>query len=176
MADCFTCDSTRVMHVCVLSAFSFAALTSVVLRLSARKLQKIRLELNDYLCIAGLVCSRPPECLPNADRTLGLYLSIINLHNAFHHFSGPRPSQPRHKLGRQSVARGTAPLGYIRDIYPGLCPDSLYPNFPDAVFPYNLLRDPRHQSGLFCCRSPSLLFDMPAVCISLESVHRWLLW
>ena len=56
MADCLTCDSARVMHVCVLSAFSLAALVFVVFRLCARRIQKIKLELNDYLCIVGLVC------------------------------------------------------------------------------------------------------------------------
>ena len=55
MADCFACDSTRVMHVCVLSAFSFVALVSVIFRLWARKIQRLKLELNDYLCIVGLV-------------------------------------------------------------------------------------------------------------------------
>ncbi|CAF9933487.1 MAG: hypothetical protein ALECFALPRED_005609 [Alectoria fallacina] len=55
MANCFTCDSTPVMHVCVLSAFSFATLLSVIFRFCARRIQRIRLELNDYLCIVGLV-------------------------------------------------------------------------------------------------------------------------
>ena len=45
----------RVMHVCVISAFSFAALVFVILRLYARKIHMIKLELNDYLCIIGLV-------------------------------------------------------------------------------------------------------------------------
>lgn len=49
----------RVMHVCVLSAFSFTALVSVISRLCARKIRKIELELDDYLCIVGLVRSRP---------------------------------------------------------------------------------------------------------------------
>ena len=55
MADCFVCDFARVMHVSVLSAFSFFALVSVVFRLWARRIQKVKLELNDYLCIVGLV-------------------------------------------------------------------------------------------------------------------------
>lgn len=59
MADCFRCDPMRVMHVCVLSAFSFTALVSVISRLCARKIRKIELELDDYLCIVGLVRSRP---------------------------------------------------------------------------------------------------------------------
>ena len=58
MTDCFTCDFVRLMHVSVLSAFSFLALVSVVLRLCARKIQRVKLELNDYLCIVGLVCLR----------------------------------------------------------------------------------------------------------------------
>lgn len=55
MADCFSCDSTRVMHVSVLLVFSFVAFVSVVFRLWARKIQRIRLELNDYICVVGLV-------------------------------------------------------------------------------------------------------------------------
>lgn len=55
MTDCFNCDSMRVMHICVLSAFSFTALVSVISRLWARKIRKIQLELDDYLCIVGLV-------------------------------------------------------------------------------------------------------------------------
>lgn len=171
MADCFTRDTTRVMHVSVLSAFSFATLVSVILRLCARKIQRMELELNDYLCLVGLVCSRPLKYSPNAHQTLDLYLRNDSLHNAFHHISSPRPSQPRRKLGRQRPARGTAPLGNIRDFRPSVCPDSLYANLPDAVFSYHLLRSPRLQFGLFCVRSPSLLLDMPAFRIPLGSVH-----
>lgn len=175
MADCFVCNSVRVMHVSVLSAFSFAALTCVVFRLSARRIQGVKLELNDYLCIVGLVCSWPFQNSPNADRTLGLHLSNNTLHNAFHHIPGPRPSQPQRKLGRQSAARRTVTLGHIRDFHPGLCPGSLYPNLPDADFSYSLLRGPRFESSLLYLRRPSLLLDMSAFRVSLGSVHRWLL-
>ena len=82
MAGCFSCDPVRVMHVCVLSVFSFAALVFVVLRLFARKIQMIRWELNDYLCIAGLVCPRLCKGQFDADGTQGLYIRINGLHNA----------------------------------------------------------------------------------------------
>ena len=51
----FSQDPTRVMHVAVLSVFSFVALVAVVLRLWARKLNKNVWEANDYLVIVGLV-------------------------------------------------------------------------------------------------------------------------
>lgn len=92
----------------------------------------IKLELNDYLCIVGLVWSRTFKCQTNADRTIGLYLRINNLHHA-------RFSQSRKTLGRQIAARGTASLGHIYDFHPGLCPESLHPNFPDAVISDHLL-------------------------------------
>lgn len=92
MADCITCDSARVTHVCVLSAFSLAALVFVILRLCARRIQTIKSELNDYLCIVGLVWSRTFKCQTTADRTLGLYLRINNLHHA-------KFSQSRKTLG-----------------------------------------------------------------------------
>ena len=173
MADCFTCDSTRVMHVCVLSAFTFATLLSVLFRFCARRIQRIRLELNDYLCILGLVGSRPLECWPNADRTLGLHHGVDSLHNSFH---SPQLSQPRSRLGRQSAAGGTAPLDHVRYFHPGLCLGSLYSDFPDAVLSRDLLRRSRLQSGLFRGRSPSLLLDMPSFRIPLGSVHPRLLW
>lgn len=43
------------MNVSVISVFAFLALVSVILRLWARKIKTIGLELNDYLCIGGLV-------------------------------------------------------------------------------------------------------------------------
>lgn len=43
------------MHVSILSLFSFLALVSVTCRLWARKIQKLRLDLNDYLYIFGLI-------------------------------------------------------------------------------------------------------------------------
>ena len=51
----FSQDPTRVMHVIILSVFSFVALISVIFRLWARKLQKNIWEANDYLVIVGLV-------------------------------------------------------------------------------------------------------------------------
>lgn len=55
IANCFRCDSMRVMDVWVLSTFSFVAAVSVISRLCARKIRKIKLKLDDYLCIVGLV-------------------------------------------------------------------------------------------------------------------------
>lgn len=51
----FSQDSTRVMHVAVLSVFSFLALVAVIFRLWARKIQRNKWETNDYLVIVGLV-------------------------------------------------------------------------------------------------------------------------
>ena len=132
MADCLTCDSVRVMHVCVLSTFSLAALVFVAFRLCARRIQMIKLELNDYLCIVGLVWSFKFKYQTNADRTLALYLGVNSLHNA-------KFGQSRQNLGKQSTARGTASLGHICDFHPGVCPESLHPNFPDAVISDHLL-------------------------------------
>ena len=56
MSDSFAKDPTRVTHVAVLSIFSFFALVAVIFRLWARRVQRSRLEVNDYLCIVGLVC------------------------------------------------------------------------------------------------------------------------
>ncbi|MCJ1279015.1 hypothetical protein MMC21_006836 [Puttea exsequens] len=53
--DCFSCDSTRVMHVIVIAVFTFLGLIATAFRLWARKIQRIGLEINDYLCIAGLI-------------------------------------------------------------------------------------------------------------------------
>ncbi|CAD6588525.1 MAG: hypothetical protein ASARMPREDX12_003359 [Alectoria sarmentosa] len=43
------------MHVSVISIFAFLALIFVIFRLWARTIKKVRLELNDFLCIGGLV-------------------------------------------------------------------------------------------------------------------------
>lgn len=51
----FSHDPTRVMHVAVLSVFSFLALVAVIFRLWARKIQKNTWEANDYLIIVGSV-------------------------------------------------------------------------------------------------------------------------
>lgn len=55
MTDCFSCDSTQVLHVSILVVFSFLAVASVGFRLWARKIQRIGLEFNDYICVAGLL-------------------------------------------------------------------------------------------------------------------------
>lgn len=55
MADCTGCDQSKVMHVAVVSVFAFVALVSVIFRLWARSIKSVRLELNDYLCIGGLI-------------------------------------------------------------------------------------------------------------------------
>lgn len=56
-SQCFRCDSTQVMHVALLATFAFLALVSVLFRLWSRKIQRMTLALNDYLCIVGLVGS-----------------------------------------------------------------------------------------------------------------------
>ena len=55
----FSQDPTRVMHVAVLSVFSFLALVAVILRLWARKIRRKEWEANDYLIIVGLVGVAP---------------------------------------------------------------------------------------------------------------------
>ena len=55
MGDSFAADPTRVMHVAVLSVFCFFALVAVIFRLWARRVQRARWEVNDYLCIVALV-------------------------------------------------------------------------------------------------------------------------
>ena len=57
----FKDDPTRVMHVAVISVFSFFALLAVILRLWARKIQKNVWEVSDYLIVAGLVRSAQVE-------------------------------------------------------------------------------------------------------------------
>ena len=99
MEDCLTCDSTQVMHVCVLSVFSFAALISVVFRLCARKIQMIRLELNDYLCIAGLVCYRPFSVDGMLIKSPDLHPRIDAVHNTWNCISGFNPRRSQYELG-----------------------------------------------------------------------------
>ena len=53
--EAFSDDRTRVAHVVVLAVFSFFALLAVILRLWARKIQKIGWDLSDYLIILALV-------------------------------------------------------------------------------------------------------------------------
>jgi hypothetical protein len=55
MAPCVDCDSASIMHICVMSVFAFIAIVSVIMRLVARKIQRTRIELNDYLCVLALV-------------------------------------------------------------------------------------------------------------------------
>lgn len=55
----FTEDPTRIMHIIVLSIFSFLAVVAVVFRLWARKIQRNIWELSDYLVIVGLVGVTP---------------------------------------------------------------------------------------------------------------------
>lgn len=59
MADCPTCDPSKTMHVSVISGFAILALIFVILRLWARRIKTVRLELNDYLCVGGLVYTMP---------------------------------------------------------------------------------------------------------------------
>ena len=60
----FSQDTTRIMHVAVISVFSFIALLAVIFRLWARRLSKNIWEANDYLIIVGLV--GVAECFKNA--------------------------------------------------------------------------------------------------------------
>lgn len=55
MSDAFAADPARVSHVVVLSIFCLFAILAVVFRLWARKMQRARWELNDYLCVVALV-------------------------------------------------------------------------------------------------------------------------
>lgn len=59
----FSDDPTRIAHIIVLSVFSFLALLAVILRLWARKIQRMRLDLSDYLIIAALVRIAPRDVL-----------------------------------------------------------------------------------------------------------------
>ena len=61
MADCPLCDQSTIMHVSVISVSAFVALIFVVFRLWARMIKKVRVELNDYLCIGGLVHTPIPS-------------------------------------------------------------------------------------------------------------------
>lgn len=51
----FKDDGVIIMHVAVMSVFSFLAISAVVLRLWARKIKRNVWESNDYLIIVGLV-------------------------------------------------------------------------------------------------------------------------
>ena len=55
MADCTTCDASKVMHISVVSVFAFLALISVIFRFWARMIKSVKFQLNDYLCFGGLV-------------------------------------------------------------------------------------------------------------------------
>ena len=55
MASCISCDSATVLHIPVMSVFTFIAIVSVIMRVVARKSQRTSIELNDYLCIFALV-------------------------------------------------------------------------------------------------------------------------
>ncbi|CAF9935153.1 hypothetical protein IMSHALPRED_010126 [Imshaugia aleurites] len=55
MADCLNCDPSKIMHVSVVSVTAFLALISVIFRIWARMIKTMRFELNDYLCVGGLV-------------------------------------------------------------------------------------------------------------------------
>lgn len=71
MADCPTCDPSKATHVSVVTVFGFLALISVIFRLWARMIKRVRLELNDYLCIGGLVLYThyPQRLIHQADLT-----------------------------------------------------------------------------------------------------------
>ena len=51
----FSDDPTRVAHVAVIAVFSFLAVLAVILRLWARRIQRMHLDLSDYLIIVALV-------------------------------------------------------------------------------------------------------------------------
>ena len=51
----FSDDSARVSHVAVVAVFSFIATVALILRLWARKIQRVTLDWSDYLVIMGLV-------------------------------------------------------------------------------------------------------------------------
>ena len=175
MENCLTCDSTRVVHVCVLSAFSFAALVSVVFRLCSRNIQKTRLELNDYLCIAGLVYTLPFNAGGMLIESLDLYPRLDDFHDAFHRRSDFRARQSQYELGGQGSADWSTGMGYLRNSYSGLSSDTICPNLSDAIFPTNMLSCSRLQSGLFHGRRPSCFLDMSASRIHLGPIRQWFL-
>ena len=84
MGQTWADDSTRVAHVVILTCFCFIALVAVVFRLWARKIQRSRLEMNDYLCIVGLVCSLFVAAIRKSANydILGAYAGVISVHNA----------------------------------------------------------------------------------------------
>ena len=43
------------MHVSVVSVFAFLSLVAVIFRFWARMIKSVNFQLNDYLCIGGLV-------------------------------------------------------------------------------------------------------------------------
>ena len=51
----FSDDSARVAHVVVVAVFSFFAILALILRLWARKIKRVALDLSDYLLVVGLV-------------------------------------------------------------------------------------------------------------------------
>ena len=53
--------SYYIKHVTIISIFSGLASVAVMLRLSARSIQKMSLELNDYLIVFGLVRATLPS-------------------------------------------------------------------------------------------------------------------
>lgn len=77
MADCFTCDSTRVAQISILSAFSFLAILFVLLRAFSRKIQKTVFEANDYLCVGGLVGTSFSMIFVNTDRQSIKVLTLV---------------------------------------------------------------------------------------------------
>ena len=64
MADCTSCDSSKVMHISVVSVFAFCALISVIFRFWARMIKSVKFQLNDYLCLGGLVRPSPQTSYP----------------------------------------------------------------------------------------------------------------
>ena len=83
MGQTWADDSTRVMHVVVMTVFCFIAVVAVLFRLWARKIQRFRLELNDYLCIAGLVCVLPGFGVNCAEYDApGIFIGTFFIYNA----------------------------------------------------------------------------------------------
>lgn len=79
----FSHDPTRVMHVVILSVFSFLALVAVIFRLWARKILHNTWEANDYLIIVGLVGVAPANPRRSSNKTFQIWalaLSIFTMH------------------------------------------------------------------------------------------------
>lgn len=88
MSGSSAADPEAVTRVAVLSVFCFIALLAVIFRLWARRIQRARWGLNDYLCLVGLVidarcalCTTSPTGADSNDQIFALITSIFAIHS-----------------------------------------------------------------------------------------------